>query len=245
MNKFKILLLFTCCISACTSLTTINSLPAHNLSETNKLSNYDSKGKVSYCVFNDSTNLHIQLITSDRSAIRKILYGGLSIYFDTCGKKKKDTFVHYPLPKSSKMHQSQGLTLSEQLIFLPKEAIFQNNNEQHTFNTLHTKDSIQVNITSNSTHQLSYHLKIPFECLSKSGIQACKNLSIGIETGSINSSPINKQPSNFSSPMRQGKGMGHINGPRSGRGRQMTANSQPNRSTLTIPVEIWHKIILK
>ena len=51
--------------------------------------NFDKKNNISYGVANDDTHLYVQAIFRKRESFMKIMRGGLTVYFDQEGKKKK------------------------------------------------------------------------------------------------------------------------------------------------------------
>ena len=53
-------------------------------------SNYNEKENIHFGVADDDTSLFVKVIFHERESLMKIMRGGLNIYFDAEGKKKKD-----------------------------------------------------------------------------------------------------------------------------------------------------------
>lgn len=68
---------------------------------------YDSKSKLQYSVVNDSQYVYVCLKTTDEQAQMKIMRAGMSVWFDTTGKKKEVSGVHFPLKGEAKLEMHE------------------------------------------------------------------------------------------------------------------------------------------
>lgn len=176
---------------SCTSLSTVNSIDENN-SKTAIYKNYDAASQIKYLVSNDDQNLHLSLKTNHRPTIAKILRAGLTIYFDSEGKKKKNVYVKYPLESPQDLNQLKGNGGPKKPDYL-KSLIHATSvgaeygffDQKQSFVITNPNTDIQISLQTNSEKELVYDLIIPFKKLSTNGRADLSNLSIGIVTGSF------------------------------------------------------------
>ncbi|HWY38756.1 MAG TPA: hypothetical protein VNY73_09370 [Bacteroidia bacterium] len=67
---------------------------------------YDPDTKLNYVVSNDKENLYVCIRAADEQSQMKIIRGGMQVWIDTTGKKKKQVGISFPL--SAKMRTNDG-----------------------------------------------------------------------------------------------------------------------------------------
>ena len=67
---------------------------------------YDDKASFGYCISNDKENLYITVETGDPATQLKIIRNGLTVWIDKTGKKEETTAINFPLPQTTKEHQT-------------------------------------------------------------------------------------------------------------------------------------------
>ena len=188
-------------------------------------SNYDSKTNISFNVSNNDTNIYISAVFHDRQSYIKIMRGGLIVYFDPSGKKKKQYQLKIERSQDQKidmaaMSSRMGMDPSAKAQDLPAviDASFtkvtwdKGDDNEFVFYRNMLKDPISVELGSNQASEFVLEIKMPLKELP---LEAGQNLfSMGIESGAISTSGMQRSPS--SSAMRGSGGGG--GGGRSGGG---------------------------
>jgi hypothetical protein len=258
----KIFYLFTAIIvtSCSSSKSMVNSLSKSKM-KSNIYKYYEDDDKMSYQVFNDKDNLYVNLRTSDRMAVIKIIESGLSIYFDETGKKSKDVVVEYPLhnadldfsqfrPKNSTNGRSD-FDVNQLLNNISNYAIFKKGEDIEQFNLELNSTNISIELKAIKTEfeddLLEYKLKMPLSKITNKSISELDNFSIGIVSGKIKTpqrpqSTGTGRPSGGGRPagVGGGKPSGSGGGRPSGAGRPSGGGKPSNISSeITTPITIW------
>ena len=133
-----------------------------------ELTQFDTKSKLVYGVYNDDQFVYLFLKTADRMTQQKLLQG-ITVWYHPYFSKKKDVGIHYPflpirLSESLRREPDQEPDISILLRSLPREAeLLNNESEKATILYLEEiKDDINVAIGfSNKTKEMLYELRIP------------------------------------------------------------------------------------
>jgi len=98
---------------ACSTMEVITS-SAVSAENPREVFSYDGESQIRYRVYNDRDTMHLKFVCSDRTTMAKVLRHGTKVYFDLKGKKKKDTYVFFPLPAEmpARMQQRQDLNIA-------------------------------------------------------------------------------------------------------------------------------------
>ena len=243
--KFKIIaLLIAASLSACNSLDVVNSKPLeNNLS----YARYDSESKVRYNVYNNNTHLQIILSTNDKSSLANILKGGLTIYMNDEGKKKKTTYVTYPIdsqderretPSEGEPKGNRPPDLNRLVHEVPKTKLyaFQGNEQRLSLN----EGDIDIKLFAKGT-ELFYELLIPFDKISNLPKAELHEILIGVVSGNLEMPEGRSGPSG-GGRMPGGNGQGGPQG--SGGGRQGSSGGRPDMETGSSSVDFWFKVIV-
>ena len=178
-------------------------------------SNYDSKTNISFNVSNNDTNIYISAVFHDRQSYIKIMRGGLIIYFDPSGKKKKQ--YQLKIERSQKqeidmasMSSQMGMNPSARSQDLPavinasftKVTWDKGDDNEFVFYRNILKNPIGVELGSNQANEFTLEVKMP---LKEIPLEDGQNLfAVGIESGAISTSRM--QTSMQSSGMRSSGG---------------------------------------
>ncbi|MGD1847557.1 MAG: hypothetical protein ACFB10_19380 [Salibacteraceae bacterium] len=239
--KVFLLLLF---IGGCKAIPSVQSVPFQR-EKAVQFRYYDSDSKIRYAVSHDAENLYLQLNTTDRFSIRKIMRTGLSIYFDQSGKKKTEISLQYPMPATIKASTGEANqrgggarkapNLQDQIDGLPKTAVFRTLEQTEAFQVSMESD-IQVAITALNNQELSYRLKVPFSRIP-STLNTCY---IGIISGKFSGSPNQgmQRPTRAQGGRPRGGRGGRPGGGGQGMGQGGRTQAQ-NLAALTTPIEFW------
>jgi len=176
-------------MGGCTSMQHVTSVP-YSDDAISSFKYYDSDNEINYKVLNTSENLYIILNTTNRSSIMKIMSGGLDIYFDVNGKKKKDVYVQYPVQPEKDQRPSMPAGMNGQQgmhhmgFKVPQKAIYNYFDDKYTFDPTKPDADIKVELKMDKGNYLNYVLIVP---LSKISSEKIDNLSIGIVSGKMDS----------------------------------------------------------
>ncbi len=254
----------TLIVASCAKLPIYQSKNIKSTQDISELSHYDKKSKISYDVYNDETNIYISFKTLNYYSQIKILKMGLTVWFDTKGKKNKKKGIVFPLDNGFKpdMKSMQGGSGSSGMGI-------QSITQLHTYFKLQDKrikligmedehgrteyifepgrSDISAEITFDSSNRLNYLATIPIRKLFADGSLDNKALSIGFESGFID---VNKMKQEMmKSGMHPGQGgrsggMGGMGGGMMGGGRPGGGRSggMPQQTELSDPVRLWFAV---
>jgi len=263
MNKLILILIVL--LSSCTSLNKVVSTHEMN-KKSNEYAYSDPDSKIRYDISNDDKNLYIRLNTADYTTLSKILMTGLKVCFDLNGKKSAKVFFEYPLPQDRQSQgqrrarpvggEATGFNLNRIVEQLSNEGEFDRNGVKERVLVVSSDSDIKATIRAINNNEIVYDLTMPLKRISKDGISALSNLSIGIVAGKDETSSTNSaRPGGGGGGGRSG-GMGGGGG-RSGGGRGgMGGGGRSggtggegsgggiNRSFMSQPVDFWFKLEL-
>lgn len=240
--------------------------------ETNNITNEynysDPESEIRYQITNDHKNLHIKLNTADFTTITKILKTGLKICFDVQGKKNEQVYFQYPLARDQQFTehdrskqgngQASRFDLSKIVSQIPNEAIFNRNGEIERILLLSKDSDIKASIRTINNNEIIYDVYIPISRISKDGIASLSKLSVGINSGKMDT-PSREGKSGEASGEggsegrggRSGGGMsgggrgGMSGGGRHGGGMQGGGGyGGMDRSAMSKPVKFWFQLDL-
>ncbi len=226
-------------------------------------SNYDKKTNIGFEIANNDTNLFIRAVFHDGESSMKIMRGGLTIYFDPTGKKKKQYQLKIERAQKQKtnmasMNSQNGKNTSARAQDLPKainatynKVTWDKNGNEFVFYRNLIKDPIRVDLGPNQSNELILEIKMP---LAEIPIEPGQNLfSLGIESGSISTN--NMQGNRPNSGMRGSGGgggggrsgggggrggSGGMGGGKSGGGSRPSGSPQPGME----PLKLWFQVEL-
>ncbi len=226
---------------------------------------YDAKNNISYGCFNDSNDLLIRTMVTDRSAITKIFAAGFTIHIDTSGKKGPQYSIKYPLaqgmqnmPRPGERNKNNdalhaGARPDNDMTNRLKTALNQIEiigfNEEQTNSTLLNSrqgDGICAWIYIDDNQTMYYELKIPLRYIFSAGFAPGKMISLGFESGKIDlpssgpSANMSMRPGGSSGGRPGGGGRPQGSGDRAGMGNQQ---GMAEMQSLSKPVKIWIKRI--
>jgi hypothetical protein len=171
--------------------------------------NFDKKGKLWFGTASNDTVFFIRVIFQEQTSVMKLMRGGLNVYFDPSGKKKKNYALmlersEMPQGGQSRMgergergergmggERGKGGTGTDQRMRNPATMIGEvltkaswiKNGHSYVFNRSQTKSPIRIDFTANDQNQLVYVVCIPMKELSLEKGQQI--FSLGIETVEI------------------------------------------------------------
>lgn len=153
---------------------------------------FDKRNEISSSLSFDQENLYLTLSTSNQIASSKILFRGLTIFFNDEGKKKKNIFFQYPLSEEygSTAHESEPLNkhpfLLKPLIDslykkLPKDAIYGKNDRIERIPLAFTGLGISITIQMEEDQPMYYKLTIPIKKITDKKFDEIESLRIGYD----------------------------------------------------------------
>lgn len=157
---------------------------------------YNVDAKLGYTITRDQSYLYITLDSNEKTTQIKMLQNGISIYFDTNGKKNKDISVKYPLAKKKQtlsveeMKDMREKNSSEEIInkriaALGTDVLMTEEDSEYIINKEFNSENITADIDY-STEILSYTLKVPLTCVaSESKIPSLGIIIKGMERPDI------------------------------------------------------------
>ncbi len=194
---------------------------------------YDEGSGLRYYVANDDSSIFISLNSTDLSTASVLRREGVTIYFDTLGKKNKEMYFKYPAghqggmpgppPQGEAPPQGQGQQtqfqgqpgqmqgqagqfpgMNGQQMPVASDAVFFKDGQSNIFNI--TLDDCGICVTSkqDALGGITYNITIPIDMISAQGMAALEKLSVGI---------VGSQPENMMGP-----GGGGMGGPGGGMG---------------------------
>ncbi len=167
---------------------------------------FDKKSNISYGVANDTTHIYVQAIFRERENLMKIMRGGLTVYFDPDGKKKKKyelkiektevQLTEYEMMirqgNSNLSNPQQNMPATIDLMF--NKVTWDKDGDKFVFYRNMQKEPIAINLGPNKQNDLMLEIKMPLSELPISKDQSL--LSIGIESSSVTSGNMSGQRPN-------------------------------------------------
>jgi hypothetical protein len=213
---------------------------------------YDKGTGVNYGVSNDDENLYLKASFNDAMSFRKILRGGLYVYFDPEGKKKKHYKLKIEKPKKQQSG-SQQMTPGSYKNNLPllidntlTQVTWTKNGEKQIFNRKLEKEPVFIDLAAGNRNDLVLKVKIPLKAI---GLEDGQNtFSVGIESGYISTGASGG--GHPGGGMKGGKGGGHGGGGQGGggggRGHGMQSGGRPGGGMPSgmEPLHLWFQVEL-
>jgi hypothetical protein len=260
-------------VSGCSSTAELTSKwqqPAVDSSSDSQNLAYFEKEKVGIGITNDADNLKVTVKVIDDETQRRILRGGLTIWFDSTGNDKKIFGVHFPIGSASTAGPEPNHTrgsreaanetndyslyqakLKNTLINLEIIGPGPLSKEQLPVMTSYSTRGIKVNLID-TLGTLTYELTVPIKASSARplaiGSDNLKEIGVGVFTGdprrSMSARPGNDGAPNGGYGMGGGGGMGGGMGGMGGGGRRGGGGGEgrPKSDQSTSPVELWVKV---
>jgi hypothetical protein len=220
---------------------------------------YVHEAKVSLTLINDSMYLYIRLHSRDRAVQMQMLGGGLTIWFDPTGKKKKDFGIHYPMRGQLRDMPIAGIKKPEhmeEIIAKPideLEILFPEIEESHQFLLTAAKvHGIDAKLRF-SKGNLIYELKVPLvkseEHKYAIGINMSDSapdsmISIGFETAELDREAMKEKME------QERKELGMEEPPEAGRmppggmPGEMPGGGPPGAGKMSEPINLWISVKL-
>jgi uncharacterized membrane protein YgcG len=252
--KNSIILFLLLAIGGCTNMQTVTSVENSKATPSN-YKYYDSKSKIRYQVSSNEKYLFLTFNTSNNASIMKIVRTGLTIYFDSNGKKKKDSYVQYPVAKLAKMekgkikpdHQKrpQKMNLKNMISGVPREAIYFANETAQTINLSTDTSEFEARLIEENG-ALTYTIRIPFSKIEGTNYNSRNDLAIGVESGEFEMPSQRPTQSSGGQGGPGGKGGGGGGG-QGGGGRPGGSGGGPGggqSSEMTTPIKFWFRVSL-
>jgi len=225
--------------------------------------NYDKKNNISYGVAHDDTHFYIQAIFQDRESLMKIAMGGLNIYFDSNGKKKKDyqlkiekaeiQLTEYELMtrQGNRDLNNPQKNMAASIDMMYNKITWDKNGDKIVFYRNLQREPVAVDLGPNKQNELMLSIKMP---LSELPLAEGQNLfSVGIEIGA--NSKGNMANARSAGSMRKSGGSmggrgggGGGGGGRSGGGMSggRSGGSRPGGASPSgvSPINLWFQVQL-
>ena len=228
-------------LSSCAKMPVFESKstePEKEVNSTLKIADHsDAKKNIDFGIANDNSNLYLQVNFHKQDDLMKIMRGGLHVYFDPSGKKKKnnalvierirrgrpesnnlthDDLINMAMNNQAVGNRVQGpggfnSNVAELITKELEKVTWKKNDKEVTFYRNENNNPIVVDLESNSPIELVLTVKIP---LTEISVNPGEMVAIGIETGT----PGNGQARSASTPQNGGMsgGMGGGGGGRGG-----------------------------
>jgi len=194
-----------------------------------------------YSVTNDDKNIYICLYSKNQAYQKRMLKGGMSIYFDPKGEKNKECALIYPVKKiadpadhtpGSPTYYSDYKTTIDQLLL---QSDYYNttgfvNMENGQYDLKATQTDIRLAIKLDADSNLVYEASVPIRYIPGKNISsgtASGNFSVGIIVNSVTTNPGNRGYQSHSS--HGGSSMGGMHGMGGGR-HYIPSNSTPQKA---------------
>ena len=223
--------------------------------------NFDKKNNISYGVANDTIHFYVQAIFRERESFMKIMRGGLTVYFDQEGKKKKKYQLkieksQVQLTEYEMMTRQGNRNLNNPQQNMPatidimfNKVTWDKDGDKLIFYRNLQHEPIAVNLGPNKHNELILKIKIPLTELSLS--EDTNLFSVGIESGSISMGNMSGQKLNAgmsgggsrgggSRSGRGGRGRGGMSGGKSGGGSRPGSSPQSGMQ----PIKLWFQVQL-
>ena len=218
---------------------------------------YDKKANVYYGFANDKSHFYIQAVFSDRESLMKIMRGGLIIYFDPNGKKKKDYQLKiektdqlqndYTMLSTQRPNPVKGerQSMPSTIAMVLNKVTWNKSGKEFVFYRNMQKEPVLVELLPAEQEQLILAIKMP---LSEIPLSAGNSMfSVGIATGKDDLKGLNgNRPDGIGEGMRPEGGMGGGIRPGGGMGGSggRPAGAPSSSSSGMSSIEIWCKIQL-
>lgn len=253
------ILMCLCVIFLFVQCRTMNTLQSHHTNENQdeKFQYYDREHKVAYWVENNDTEIHLKLGFYKQSNIEKVLSGGLSVYFDVKGKKKKNVLLNYPLRNERRRIPPQRENVQRNEPQKMASAVFVYFDKAKRFDVNESNNDIAIKLYSEKKGELLYDLVIPVRLIRPNGLDDLSKLSIGVVSGAINrpqgrpENAENRQDGGMNGPRGQGGGGRGMGGPgMEGQGMRGPENGgqrgpgMENQAGMSSPIDFWFKVDL-
>ena len=184
-----------------------------------------------YKVTSDDNYIHLSLGTSDKDTMIILARFGITVYFDTKGKKKKDVYIKYPLENNRRNpHYNDNFTKSDKSQnMLDFNKIINSLSQEVEYGFFEDKQSFNKNLNnlgvtldwrySEENNLLEFNLTIPKKNISLDKNLNLSKLIIGVVSNKVekNQSRQNNNPPKGSNS-RQSKGSGMRGGGKGGGG---------------------------
>jgi hypothetical protein len=232
----------------------------------NEYSGYDYKSKLKWKVSNDSSNFLIILDTYETTTKNWILHNGIRIFLDTSGTGNKNCFLSCTgtdLFSSDNNQPFSGNINVSAVPVLPREnrnkvmvsfkqATWNDGKSQVTYDLIFEKTILDCKYSLDTSGILICQLGLPLKMINHKGLNAIKNLAVGIEIGKYYSDRWKKYDENNSEQKddednRIENGMRNRMGGGMGMGRTGTNHGGMNGAPVANvqdPVNIWFVIKL-
>jgi len=135
---------------------------------------YNSDTKFFVSIANDSSNLYLNIVTSDELIQTKILRSGLIVSVDTLGKKNEHISVKYPVKDSKRGKQlmtKKGKPnlndIKKTFNMRPQFMTLSGFNSGNGTGLLQNKNGVIVKLDWDENNNLVYELKLPFLAFGK------------------------------------------------------------------------------
>lgn len=234
------------------SLTTAaNNKYELKITDTTKVENKN----IHYKAYDDQNFIYVSVSTADKKIAMTMIKNGLTVYFDTKGKKKEKVYIKYPIKNNSKVRQQRNNTDSNERLDInsiiqniPEEAEYEYYGEKREFNKYLNTLNIFLGYEIKGDI-LEYYLKIPKEKVTKKNKTDLSKLTIGVITNKRESN--NNEDIDSSNDMSRGGGM-RSGGGRNGGGRRGGGMSRGGRdenggreTIEKIEIDFWFDAKLK
>ncbi|HKL38325.1 MAG TPA: hypothetical protein VJ876_05465 [Bacteroidales bacterium] len=160
---------------------------------------YDPKSHFFYGITHDRENIYLALQVKHPAVQRKIMAFGMTVWYDTTGRREKAQGIRYPVPVKERMptpeaentdlplrtRQAQPKNSRRYLRTTDKDHMlllhFDGKERQRI--AIEKAKSIQARVRTDTSVGVLYELRVPFRELYGSALKEEKKLSIGIVTG--------------------------------------------------------------
>lgn len=261
ITPFLLLIIITLLFSSCAKLPVYESkiyVPSEKENLLNPLtSNYDKKTNIQIGIANNDSILYIQAIFHDKQSYKKIMRGGLTVFFDPLGKKKKNyqlkiektevQLTEYELmtrQRNNNLNNPQQ-NMPSTIDMMYNKVTWDKNGDKFVFYRNLQNKPIGVKLGANKQNELLLEIEIP---LKEIPLETGQNLfSIGIESSSVESGNMSGQRpsaemssggSRSGGGGRGGGGGGGMSGGKSGGSRPAGSSSEMES------IKIWFQVEL-
>jgi len=152
---------------------------------------YDQENKIRWSVNNTKDLLFIRLEFEDPLIQMKIAKNGMRLYLDAKGKKKRDFWVHYPIPKKpdmnkirTRMKNNEPDKAFERMdrpmeIVLPPDARIYKYGQEIALKVADVNKYLDIAMKAENG-EMTYELTLPLAYLKNDKIKTVEELSIGL-----------------------------------------------------------------
>lgn len=182
-----------------------------------------------YKVFSDDTYIYLNVSTTDKKTCMSLIRKGLTVYFDSKGKEKKDVYIKYPVridPKqmqknttsSNKENNLKDFDVNKIIETLPYDAEYGYFDDTEQFHKALNRLGISLGYKYTVSNELlEFNIKIPKDKISSGKNKSLSKLSIGVISNKPENSP-NQSKNQISSGVRNRGGKGGMRSGTMGRG---------------------------